>query len=80
MKWASDNAKLAQLDGKPVRWLVDDAKEFTAREVRRGSIYDGIILDPPSYGKGDKKQVWKIEADLMPLLKQLNKLLAPEGP
>lgn len=74
VKWAQDNARLSGLEAKPIRWLVDDVKEFVAREVRRENRYDGIILDPPSYGKGDKKQVWKIESDLMPLLRDLKKI------
>jgi 23S rRNA (cytosine1962-C5)-methyltransferase len=76
VKWASENAKLSGLSDRPVRWLVDDVREFVAREVRRDSKYDGIILDPPSYGKGEKKQVWKIEADLMPLLRELKKIFS----
>lgn len=76
VKWASENARLTGLADKPVRWLVDDVKEFVARELRRGTKYDGLILDPPSYGKGEKKQVWKIETDLMPLLKDLKKIFS----
>ncbi len=76
VKWASENAKLSNLGDRPIRWLVDDVKEFVTREVRRNSVYDGIILDPPSYGKGEKKQVWKIETDLMPLLKDLKKIIS----
>lgn len=76
VKWAQENARLSGLETKPIRWLVDDVKDFVSREVRRESVYDGIILDPPSYGKGDKKQVWKIEVDLMPLLKSLKKILS----
>lgn len=76
VKWASENAKLSGLGEKPIRWLVDDVKEFVTREVRRGSSYDGIVLDPPSYGKGEKKQVWKIETDLMPLLRDLRKIFS----
>lgn len=79
VKWASENAKLSGLDEKPIRWLVDDVKEFVARDLRRDSKYDGIILDPPSYGKGEKKQVWKIETDLLPLLRDLKKLLKDES-
>nr|HMN67561.1 class I SAM-dependent methyltransferase [Bdellovibrionales bacterium] len=76
VKWASENARASGLGDKPIRWLVDDVKEFVAREVRRGAIYDGIILDPPSYGKGEKRQVWKIETDLMPLLCELKKIFS----
>jgi 23S rRNA (cytosine1962-C5)-methyltransferase len=76
VKWASENAKLSGLSERPIRWLVDDVKEFVTREVRRGSKYDAIILDPPSYGKGEKRQVWKIESDLMPLLRDLEKIFS----
>ncbi len=76
VKWASENARLSGLGEQPIRWLVDDVKEFVAKELRRGSKYDGIILDPPSYGKGEKRQVWKIEADLMPLLRSLKNLFS----
>lgn len=76
VKWASENARVSGLAERPIRWLVDDVKEFVSREVRRGSIYDGIILDPPSYGKGEKKQVWKIETDLMPLLRDLRQIFS----
>ncbi len=76
VKWASENAKLSHLEDRKIRWLVDDVKEFVSREVRRGSLYDGLILDPPSYGKGEKKQVWKIESDLMPLLRELKKIFS----
>lgn len=78
VKWASENARLSGLESKPIRWLVDDVKEFVARDLRRNAQYEGIILDPPSYGKGEKKQVWKIEQDLMPLLRDLKKMLNPE--
>lgn len=79
VKWASENAKSAGLEGRPIRWLVDDVKEFVARDLRRGAQYEGIILDPPSYGKGEKKQVWKIETDLMPFLRDLKKLFNAEA-
>jgi 23S rRNA (cytosine1962-C5)-methyltransferase len=79
VKWASENAKLTQVDKNPIRWLVDDVKEFVARDLRRNAQYEGIILDPPSYGKGEKKQVWKIEEDLMPLLRDLKKMFNPEN-
>lgn len=79
VRWAGENAKQSGLGDKKIRWLVDDVKDFVARELRRGSEYDAVILDPPSYGKGEKKQVWKIESDLMPLLKQVRQLLAKSG-
>ena len=57
-----------------IRWIVDDVKKFVAREVRRGSKYNGIVLDPPSFGRGANGQVWKIEKDLNPLLTELRKI------
>lgn len=72
--WAKENSKLCDLDDNSIRWIVDDVLDFVAREVRRGQKYQGIILDPPSFGRGPKKQVWKIEKDLMPLLSQLKQL------
>lgn len=79
VRWATDNAKASNLGDKKIRWLVDDVKEFVARELRRGTQYQAVVLDPPSYGKGEKKQVWKIEKDLMPLLGDIKKLLDPTG-
>ncbi len=74
--WASENAKKTDLPATSVRWLVDDAKDFTSKEVRRETKYHGIILDPPTYGRGQKNQIWKIETDLIPLLKNCRKILA----
>ena len=73
--WARENAKLSHLDGRPIRWIVDDALKFVQREVRRGSRYHGIILDPPSFGRGPKGQVFKIENDILPLLDACRQLL-----
>ncbi len=78
VSWARENAGLNDLSEAPIRWIVDDVKDFVAREVRRGSKYHGIILDPPSYGRGPKKQLWKIEEDLMPLLENLKLLMAED--
>jgi 23S rRNA (cytosine1962-C5)-methyltransferase len=74
--WARENAELNGLEDAKIRWIVDDVQEFVAKEVRRGNTYQGFILDPPSYGRGTKKQVWKIEKHLMPLLENLKKLAA----
>ena len=65
---AKANASLAGLSDKPIRWIVDDAAKFTAREGRRGRRYDGIILDPPKYGRGPEGEVWQLERDLAPLI------------
>jgi 23S rRNA (cytosine1962-C5)-methyltransferase len=78
LTWANHNAELSQLGDAKIRWILDDARKFVAREVRRGAHYDGIILDPPSYGRGSKAEVWKIEEDLLPLLRDLAKLV--QGP
>jgi 23S rRNA (cytosine1962-C5)-methyltransferase len=67
--WARENADRNGLGDRPIRWLVDDAPAFVAREARRGRRYDGIVLDPPTYGHGERRgQAWRIEADLEPLL------------
>jgi 23S rRNA (cytosine1962-C5)-methyltransferase len=66
--WAKDNQVLAGLADRPVRWLVDDALKFVAREIRRGKTYDGFLLDPPPFGQGPKGEIWKIESSLPELL------------
>jgi len=70
-----DNAKLSGLGDRPIRWIVDDASKFTAREVRRARRYDGILLDPPKFGRGPGGEVWRLEEDLAPLLADCRKLL-----
>jgi 23S rRNA (cytosine1962-C5)-methyltransferase len=72
---ARENAALSGMDERPIRWLIDDAGKFAAREVRRGSRYDGIILDPPKFGRGPKNETWRIEEGLAPLLADCRKLL-----
>jgi 23S rRNA (cytosine1962-C5)-methyltransferase len=74
--WARENAELSGEDKKPVRWITDDAKKFVDREVRRGSKYDAIIMDPPAFGHGAKGEVWKIEEHLIPLIESAFKLLS----
>jgi 23S rRNA (cytosine1962-C5)-methyltransferase len=69
------NARLSGLDDRPTRWIVDDASKFTAREVRRGRRYDGILLDPPKFGRGPEGEVWRLEENLAPLLADCRKLL-----
>ena len=76
--WAKENAEKSGLAAKPVRWIVDDVQKFVQKEVRRGSKYDGIILDPPSFGRGAKNEVWKIEEHLIPLLDDLKQLISDE--
>ncbi len=70
-----ENAQLSGMDGRPIRWMVDDASKFTAREVRRGRRYDGILLDPPKFGRGPTGEVWRLEENLAPLLSDCRKLL-----
>lgn len=72
--WARDNAKINQLDEKPVRWIVEDVMKFLQREIRRKKTYQGFILDPPTFGRGSKGEVWKIEEHLGPLLDSLMEL------
>ena len=69
------NASLSGMTDRPIRWLVDDAAKFTAREVRRGRRYDGILLDPPKFGRGPEGEVWRLEEHLAPLLADCRKLL-----
>ncbi|MFA4999406.1 MAG: class I SAM-dependent methyltransferase [Parcubacteria group bacterium] len=68
ISWARENAKISGLEQKPIRWILDDALAFVKREARRGNKYDGIIMDPPSYGHGPKGETWQIEDDLLKLL------------
>lgn len=76
VQWARRNAELSELRNDAVRWIAEDAKLFVQREVKRGNQYDGIILDPPTYGHGPKGEVWQIQRDLMPLLRNCKKLMA----
>lgn len=75
MTWARDNAELSGLKDKPVRWILDDAREFVRREVKRGNKYDGIIMDPPAFGHGPESELWKIEEHFLPLVDQCIQLL-----
>ncbi len=75
--WARENAELSQLADRSIRWLVEDVTKFVAREIRRGNRYDAIILDPPSFGRGKKGEVWKFERDLPKLLEMCRQILAP---
>jgi len=77
--WARKNAQLSGLEDRPIRWLVDDALKFVKREERRGSSYQGIILDPPSFGRGPQGEVFKIEDDLAPLLQACHSILAKDA-
>ena len=70
-----ENARLSGLSDRPIRWMIDDAAKFTAREVRRGRRYDGILLDPPKFGRGPTGEVWRLEEHLAPLLADCRLLL-----
>jgi len=76
--WAKDNAAASGLKDAPIRWLVDDCIKFTEREIRRGSRYDAIIMDPPSYGRGPKGEVWKMEDKIYSLLKLCTQILCDQ--
>lgn len=76
LDWAHENARLTGLADDAIRWMLDDALAFAKREVRRGAKYEGIILDPPAFGRGGKGEVWKIEEDLPALLAALKELLS----
>ena len=76
--WAKENAQSSGLIDKPIRWIVDDCVKFVEREIRRGNHYDAIIMDPPSYGRGPKGEIWKIEEAIHPLVKLCAQLLSDE--
>lgn len=76
--WAKENAVASGLEKAPIRWLVDDCVKFVEREIRRGNHYDGIIMDPPSYGRGPKGEIWKIEEAIHPLVKLCAQLLSED--
>ena len=73
--WAKENAASSGLKDAPIRWIVDDCKKFVEREIRRGNHYDAIIMDPPSYGRGPKGEIWKIEEAIYPLIQLCAQLL-----
>ncbi len=76
--WAKENARSSGLADAPIRWIVDDCVKFAEREIRRGSRYDAVIMDPPSYGRGPKGEIWKIEDAVYPLICLCAKLLSAE--
>lgn len=73
--WAKENAISSGLKDAPIRWLVDDCVKFVEREIRRGNHYDAIIMDPPSYGRGPKGEIWKIEESVYPLIRLCSQIL-----
>ncbi len=76
VQWAKENAASSGLADRPVRWLVDDCVKFVQREIRRGNKYDGIIMDPPSYGRGPGGEIWKLEEQLYPLVMLCRQVLS----
>ncbi len=78
VSWARDNAAASGLTEKPIRWLVDDCEKFVNREIRRGNRYTGIVMDPPSYGRGPGGEVWKLEDCIYDLVETCAKVLADE--
>jgi len=79
VSWARRNAELAGLADTPIRWIVDDAVAFVSREARRGRRYDGLVLDPPSYGHGPSGAAWRLEQDLPTLLATCRSILTPSA-
>lgn len=77
--WAKENAISSSLSDAPIRWLVDDCVKFVEREIRRGNTYDGIIMDPPSYGRGPKGEIWKIEDSIYPFIQAASRLLSKDS-
>ncbi len=77
--WARENAELSGLADRPIRWIVEDARRYAARERKRGSLYDGIILDPPKYGRGPTGEVWRLFEDLPGLLADCAAILEPDA-
>ncbi|MDE7425015.1 MAG: class I SAM-dependent methyltransferase [Lachnospiraceae bacterium] len=75
--WAKENAVSSGLKDAPIRWIVDDCVKFVEREIRRGNTYEGIIMDPPSYGRGPKGEIWKIEEKIFPFIELCTKILSP---
>ena len=78
VQWAKENRELSQLPETSCRWIVEDALRFVQREIRRGNSYDGILMDPPSYGRGPSGEVWKLENELYGLIDTCAQVLSPE--
>ena len=79
VQWAKENAKDSSVPEENTRWLVDDCKKFVEREIRRGNLYDAIIMDPPSYGRGPKGEIWKMEDSIYELLELCNQILKKDA-
>ena len=79
VQWARENAALSGLSERPVRWIVDDCKKFVEREIRRGVRYDGVVMDPPSYGRGPGGEVWKLEDSVYELVRTCAQVLSEDS-
>ena len=79
VQWAGENRSLCGIDESSVRWIIDDALKFVRREARRGNAYQGILMDPPSYGRGPGGEVWKLENELYGLVDACEKVLADDA-
>lgn len=79
VQWAKENAKDSSVPEENTRWLVDDCKKFVEREIRRGNLYDAIIMDPPSYGRGPKGEIWKMEDSIFELLELCSQILKKDA-
>jgi 23S rRNA (cytosine1962-C5)-methyltransferase len=77
--WARENQALSRLEDRPIRWILEDAPKYVSREVRRANRYDGILLDPPKYGRGPKGEVWDLFRDLPEMLRLCRDILKPDG-
>lgn len=78
VNWAKENAKSSGLENAPIRWIIDDCVKFVEREIRRENFYDAVIMDPPSYGRGPKGEIWKIEDAVYPLIELCSKVLTKD--
>lgn len=76
VSWARENAELSGLSDKPIRWIIEDVRIFVEREIKRGRKYDGIVMDPPAFGHGPAKELWKIEDHFLPLVANCLQLLS----
>ena len=79
VNWAKENAVSSNIPSDRIRWLVDDCVKFVEREIRRGNTYDGIIMDPPSYGRGPKGEIWKIEESIFPFIELAAQVLSKDA-
>lgn len=79
VQWARDNAKLNSIAPNKITWMLEDVNKYLAREVRREKVYQGIVLDPPTFGRGPKKELFKFEQDLIPMVENCIKLLDPKA-